>query len=173
MSTPRLIDPQNARIGSLESPNLKVLQSFLPIKRQPNKQHAMISRYTDQEEIHTLPPCEAGMETSPEPLAQCSIEGTLSILVSGGNIQAELFKLTAVLSQYNENGEKVTLEEIRTVRKSYAGIIIENGRQKFYHSRPSSIIIDFSVLKLLPYGAYYNLVQHPMLFVTLRNWFAE
>lgn len=86
------------------------------------------------------------------------------MLVNGGDLQEELSKLTAanfllVLSQYNGNGAKVTLEAIRTERKSNAGIIIDHGRQKFHHSRPSSIIIDFSVLKLLLYGAYYNLVQ--------------
>lgn len=98
-------------------------------------------------------------------LAQSTLDGTLAMLVNGGPLQENLSQLAAnarlpLLGSANltGTGTKTVVEEIEPEVREAADIVIDYGRVKF-HPRPSSTMIDFQNLRLLRYGACYDVVQ--------------
>lgn len=100
-------------------------------------------------------------------LDQSSMDGTIAMLVNGGKLQEELSKLATNAglpllgssANLTGRGTKVTVEEIEPEIMSVADTIIDYGRQKYSHPRPSSTMIDFNDLRVLRFGACYNVIQ--------------
>lgn len=103
----------------------------------------------------------------PQTLAQNTVDGTLAMLVNGGPLQENLSRLAAnaELPLFGSSanltgaGTKTVVEDIEPEVKTIADIVIDYGRAKFNYPRPSSTMIDFSDLRLLRYGACYDVVQ--------------
>ncbi len=160
----------------------------------------MLGSYALHKEIHELPPREAGMakllihdldlplglvasfkknhpmiqKLGDETLERSSIEGTLAMLVNGGQLQDELARLaleagTPVMgSSANMTGQgtKCLVEDIETQILEAADIVIDYGRQKYNNPRTSSTMFDFKNMKLLRYGACYDVVRD-----ALKRWY--
>ncbi|KAJ5371520.1 uncharacterized protein N7496_007612 [Penicillium cataractarum] len=100
-------------------------------------------------------------------LNQSSVGGTMAMLVNGGKFQEELSKLASneelpllgSSANLTGTGTKVTVEEIEPEIKAAANIIIDYGRQKYSHPRPSSTMINFNDLRVLRFGACYHVIQ--------------
>lgn len=100
-------------------------------------------------------------------LEQSSVEGTMAMLVNGGKLQEELSKLATNAelpllgssANLTGTGTKVTVEEIEPEIKAAADIIIDYGRQKYSHPRSSSTMINFNDLRVLRFGACYEVIQ--------------
>jgi len=58
-----------------------------------------------------------------------------------------------------ELGAKIVIEDIEPEILEVADIVIDYGRQKFDHPRASSTMIDFRTMKVVRYGACYDVVQ--------------
>lgn len=103
----------------------------------------------------------------PDMLAQSTKEGKLAMLVNGGQLQEELSRLASNAhlpllgssANLTGMGTKIVVEDIEPEIQGVADIIIDYGKQKFHHPRPSSTMIDFGDLRLLRYGACYDVVQ--------------
>lgn len=103
----------------------------------------------------------------PQTLGQSTVDGTLAMLVNGGPLQERLSRLAADAelpllgssANLTGTGTKTVVEDIEAEVKSAADIVIDYGRAKFNHPRPSSTIIDFSHLKAIRYGACYDVIQ--------------
>ncbi|KAJ5497596.1 hypothetical protein N7463_009583 [Penicillium fimorum] len=103
----------------------------------------------------------------PNILSQSVVEDTLAMLVNGGALLDELSrlaiaeKLPLMGSSANITGKgvKLVVEDIEPEILKVADIIIDYGRQKFHHPRPSSTMIDFRTMKVVRYGACYDVVQ--------------
>ncbi|KAJ5611377.1 hypothetical protein N7510_008096 [Penicillium lagena] len=103
----------------------------------------------------------------PDTLAQSTVDGKLAMLVNGGLFQDELSRMTAdeelplIGSSANLTGKgtKRAVEDIEPEILAVADIIIDYGCQKFHYPRPSSTMIDFQNMRLLRYGACYDVVQ--------------
>jgi tRNA A37 threonylcarbamoyladenosine synthetase subunit TsaC/SUA5/YrdC len=103
----------------------------------------------------------------PDTLAQSTLDGKLAMLVNGGVFQDELSRMTAdeelplmgSSANLTGKGTKRTVEGIEPEILAVADIIIDYGRQKFHYPRPSSTMVDFQNMRLLRYGACYDVVQ--------------
>lgn len=103
----------------------------------------------------------------PQTLAQSTIDGTLAMLINGGPLQESLSQLAASAelpllgssANLTGAGTKTVVEDIEPEIRSTADIIIDYGRVKFSHPRPSSTMIDFGNLRAIRYGACYDVVQ--------------
>ncbi|KAJ5102435.1 hypothetical protein NUU61_004657 [Penicillium alfredii] len=103
----------------------------------------------------------------PETLARSSVEGTLAMLVNGGAFQDELSRLAmeeelplmGSSANLTGRGTKTLVEDIEPEIRDVADIIVDYGKAKFNHPRPSSTMFDFKNIQLLRYGACYDVVQ--------------
>ncbi|KAJ5465554.1 hypothetical protein N7530_009341 [Penicillium desertorum] len=166
---------------------------FCTKQRQPHKRHAMVGSYFLHQDIHILPPEEAGMvklltvdldlplgivapyrpdhpiiqKLPPKILAQSVVGDTLAMLVNGGALLEELSRLAALeqlplmgsSANITGKGAKTVVEDIEPEILEAADIVIDYGRQKFRHPRVSSTMIDFRTMKVVRYGACYDVVQ--------------
>lgn len=102
-----------------------------------------------------------------EVLAQSTADNTLSMLVNGGQFQEELSRLATEAglplmgssANLTGKGAKTVVEDIEQEVRQIADIIIDYGRQKFDHPRPSSTMFDFKRMQLVRFGACYNVIQ--------------
>ncbi|CAI7665922.1 unnamed protein product [Penicillium glandicola] len=100
-------------------------------------------------------------------LAQSVLGDTLAMLVNGGALLEELSRLAALESlllmgssaNITGKGTKIVVQDIEPEILKLADIVIDYGRQKFHHPRASSTIIDFRTIKVIRYGACYDVVQ--------------
>lgn len=100
-------------------------------------------------------------------LDESSIKGTMAMLVNGGELQEELSKLAtnADLPLFGSSanltgtGTKATVEDIEPEIRTVADIIVDYGRQRYSHPRPSSTMINFNELRVLRFGACYEVIQ--------------
>ncbi|KAJ6191502.1 hypothetical protein N7519_001523 [Penicillium mononematosum] len=100
-------------------------------------------------------------------LAQSVVEDTLAMLVNGGALLEELSRLAALeqlplmgsSANITGKGAKTVVEDIEPEILEVADIVIDYGRQKFHHPRVSSTMIDFRTIKVVRYGACYDVVQ--------------
>ncbi|KAF3385639.1 hypothetical protein F1880_003148 [Penicillium rolfsii] len=91
----------------------------------------------------------------------------MAMLVNGGELQEELSRLAAnaelaVLgssANLTGTGTKLATEEIEPEFRGVADIIVDYGRQKYSHPRPSSTMINFNELRVLRFGACYEVIQ--------------
>ncbi|PWY88850.1 hypothetical protein BO94DRAFT_534744 [Aspergillus sclerotioniger CBS 115572] len=103
----------------------------------------------------------------PELLSRCTHDGTLSMLVNGGPFQEELIKLCheanmPVLgssANISGSGMKVRIEDIEPEIVAAADIVVDYGKRTFSEPRASSTIINFRDMKLVRYGACYDVIQ--------------
>ncbi|KAK5168298.1 uncharacterized protein LTR77_006867 [Saxophila tyrrhenica] len=177
------IIPVNVGYAICAGDSIALERAFQTKQRKPHKGHAMMGRYALHKEIHTLPPREAGMtklvhdldlplglvapfkqdhpmirKLGAETLERSSIEGTMAMLVNGGQLQDELARLAL------EAGTPVM--DIEPQILEAADIVIDYGRQKYNTPRTSSTMFDFKNMKLLRYGACYDVVKD-----TLKRWY--
>ncbi|RJE24934.1 Telomere recombination [Aspergillus sclerotialis] len=102
-----------------------------------------------------------------EMLDKSSVGGTLAMLVNGGQFQEELSRLATEAglplmgssANLSGKGTKTVVEDIEQEVRDAADIIIDYGRQKFSYPRPSSTMFDFKHMRLLRFGACYNVIQ--------------
>ncbi|CAG8021077.1 unnamed protein product [Penicillium nalgiovense] len=100
-------------------------------------------------------------------LAQSVVGDTLAMLVNGGALLEELSRLAAQeqlplmgsSANITDKGAKTVVEDIEPEILEVADIVIDYGRQKFHHPRVSSTMINFGTMKVVRYGACYDVVQ--------------
>lgn len=100
-------------------------------------------------------------------LEQSSVDGTLAMLVNGGPLQEELSRLATEAglplmgSSANLTGEgtKSLVEDIEPEIRAAADIVIDYGRCTFSTPRPSSTMYDFKHMKLVRFGACYDVIK--------------
>jgi hypothetical protein len=105
-----------------------------------------------------------------ETLARSSIEGTLAMLVNGGALQDEIARLAleagkpVMGSSANMTGQgtKCLVEDIEPEILKAADLVINYGRQKYNTPRTSSTMYDFKNMRLLRYGAAYDVIKDAM-----------
>lgn len=153
----------------------------------------MIGSWALHKEVHVLPPREAGMtkllvhdlnlplglvapfkedhvmiqKLGPETLARSSVEGTLAMLVNGGQLMDEIARLALESGQpvmgssanLTGKGTKALVEDIEPEIVAAADIVINYGRMKYSTPRTSSTMIDFKDVRLLRYGAYFDVIK--------------
>ncbi|KAJ5357071.1 hypothetical protein N7517_011680 [Penicillium concentricum] len=103
----------------------------------------------------------------PNILAQSVFKGTLAMLVNGGALLDELSRLATLeklplmgsSANITGRGVKIVVEDIEPEILKVADIIIDYGRQKLHHPRASSTMINFRTMKVVRYGACYDVVQ--------------
>lgn len=103
----------------------------------------------------------------PNILAQRVVGDTLAMLVNGGDLLEELSRLATLeklpligsSANITGKGTKTVVEDIEPEIVEVADIVIDYGRQKFHHPRASSTMIDFRTIKIVRYGACYDVVQ--------------
>ncbi|PYH69087.1 uncharacterized protein BO88DRAFT_41791 [Aspergillus vadensis CBS 113365] len=103
----------------------------------------------------------------PELLSRCTHDGTLSMLVNGGPFQEELIRLCHAAglpllgssANISGSGMKVRIEDIEPEIVEAADIVIDYGKRTFSVPRASSTIINFRDMKLVRYGACYDVIQ--------------
>ena len=168
-------------------------RAFETKQRKPHKRHAMIGSWALHKEIHVLPPREAGMtkllvhdlnlplglvapfgadhpmiqKLGQETLARSTMEGTLAMLVNGGQLMDELARLAFESGQpimgssanLTGKGTKALVEDIEPEIVEAADIIINYGRMKYNYPRTSSTMIDFKNVRLLRFGACYDVIK--------------
>ena len=168
-------------------------KAFTTKQRKPHKRHAMIGSYALHKEIHVLPQREARMaellvhdfnlplglvapfkEDHPiihklgkETLERSSVEGTLAMLVNGGQLQDEIARLAFAAglpimgssANLTGKGTKAFAEDIEPEILAAADIVINYGKTKYNTPRTSSTMFDFKSLRLLRFGACYDVIQ--------------
>ncbi|KAJ5200849.1 hypothetical protein N7491_008346 [Penicillium cf. griseofulvum] len=166
---------------------------FRTKRREPHKRHAMVGSYFLHQDIHVLPPKEAGIvklltvdldlplgvvapyrldhpiiqKLPPNILAQSIVEDTLAILVNGGDLLDELSRLATLekiplmgsSANITSKGAKIIVEDIEPEILKVADIVLDYGRQQSHHPRASSTMINFRTMKVVRYGACYDVVQ--------------
>ncbi|KAJ5783270.1 hypothetical protein N7457_005044 [Penicillium paradoxum] len=103
----------------------------------------------------------------PDVLAQSVVEDSLAMLVNGGALLEELSRLATLealplmgsSANITGKGAKTVVEDIEPEILQVADIVIDYGRQKFHSPRAASTMIDFRTIKILRYGACYDVVQ--------------
>jgi tRNA A37 threonylcarbamoyladenosine synthetase subunit TsaC/SUA5/YrdC len=95
------------------------------------------------------------------------MDGTLAMLVNAGGLIDEICRL-AILEKFpvmgssaniTGRGTKGMVEKIEPDILKAADIIIDYGKQKYYYPRASSTMLDFRTMKVVRYGACYDVVQ--------------
>ncbi|OJJ37936.1 hypothetical protein ASPWEDRAFT_50922 [Aspergillus wentii DTO 134E9] len=185
------IIPANVGYGIVATDPAALDRIFTAKKREPHKRHAMIGSYA-LKEIHRLSPRKEMVrlltvdldlplgvvapfhEDHPiiqklgkDMLEKSSVDGTLSMLVNGGQLQDELSRLATEAgvplmgssANLTGQGTKTLVEDIEPEILAAANIVIDYGRQKYHHPRPSSTMFDFKHMKLLRFGACYEVIQ--------------
>ncbi|KAH8691149.1 hypothetical protein BGW36DRAFT_48162 [Talaromyces proteolyticus] len=115
------IIPSSVGYGVVATDPAALQKVFVTKRRKPHKKHAMIGSYALHQELHVLPPREAGMvklltvdlslplgvvapfrpdhpiiqKLGEDMLSRSSVDGTLAMLVNGGPFQDELSRLAA------------------------------------------------------------------------------
>ncbi|KAB8231313.1 uncharacterized protein BDW43DRAFT_301774 [Aspergillus alliaceus] len=187
------IIPASVGYGIVATDPIALDRIFTTKRRKPHKRHAMIGSYLLHDTIHILPPQEKDMvrlltvdldlplgvvapfrndhpiiqRLGPDILSQCTVDGTMSMLVNGGKFQEELSRLAAEsglpLMGSSANltgmGTKCVVEDIEKEVLEAADIIIDYGRQRFNHPRPSSTMVDFQKMEVVRFGACYDVIQ--------------
>lgn len=187
------IIPSDVGYGLVAIDPRAIRRIFVAKRRQPHKRHAMIGNYDLHKQIHDLSSREAEMvrlltvdldlpvgviasyrpdhpiiqKIPQELLDESSINGTMAILVNGGEFQEELSKLATHAglpllgssANLTGTGTKVAVEEIEPEIRAVADITVDYGRQKYSHPRPSSTMINFDELRVLRFGACYPVIQ--------------
>jgi tRNA A37 threonylcarbamoyladenosine synthetase subunit TsaC/SUA5/YrdC len=100
-------------------------------------------------------------------LDQSVLDGTLAVLVNAGRLAEEISRLATIESlpvmgssaNITGKGTKTTVEDIEPEVLNAADIVIDYGKQKFHYPRASSTMLDFRTMKVLRYGACYDVVQ--------------
>jgi tRNA A37 threonylcarbamoyladenosine synthetase subunit TsaC/SUA5/YrdC len=162
-------------------------------QRQSHKRNGMIGSYSLHQEIHVLPPQQAGMvklltvdlniplgvvapyradhpiirKLPPDVLAQSVVEDTLAMLISGNTLIEELSRLATLeklpllgsSANLTGKGAKGVVEDIEPEIFKAADIVLDYGRQKFQYPRASSTMIDFRTMRIVRYGACYDVVR--------------
>ena len=103
----------------------------------------------------------------PELLERSSMEGTLAMLVNGGALQDEIARLALEAGRpvmgssanLTGKGTKAVVEEIEPEILHAADVVINYGRIKYGTVRTSSTMYDFKNMRLIRYGACYDVVQ--------------
>ena len=168
-------------------------RAFETKQRKPHKRHAMIGSWALHKEVHVLAPREAGMtkllvhdldlplglvapfkadhpmieKLGQETLARSTMEGTLAMLVNGGQLMDELARLAFQSGQpimgssanLTGKGTKALVEDIEPEIIEAADIVIDYGRMKYNYPRTSSTMIDFKSIRLLRFGACYDVIK--------------
>lgn len=168
-------------------------RAFVTKQRKPHKRHAMIGSWLLHQDIHVLPPREAGMckllvhdlnlpmglvapykqdhpmikKLGPKTLARSSVEGTLAMLVNGGQLMDELARLSfesgrpimGSSANLTGKGTKAFVEDIEPEIQAAADIIINYGKMKYNSPRTSSTMINFRNVELLRFGACYDVIK--------------
>lgn len=104
---------------------------------------------------------------SPDVLAQSVVEDTIAMLVNGGALVEELSRLATLeelplmgsSANITGKGAKTVVEDIEPDILRLADIVVDYGKQKFHSPRVSSTMIDFRTIKVIRYGACYDVVQ--------------
>ncbi|KAF9249750.1 hypothetical protein DTO013E5_8251 [Penicillium roqueforti] len=102
----------------------------------------------------------------PNALAQSVAGDTLAMLANGGGLLEELSRLAAIeelplmgsSANISGKGTKTVVEGIEPEILEVADIVVDYGTQKFHHPRASSTMIDFSTMKVVRYGACYDVI---------------
>ena len=105
-----------------------------------------------------------------ETLARSSVEGTLAMLVNGGRLMDEIARLALESGQpvmgssanLTGKGTKALVEDIEPEIINAADIIIDYGKMKYSSPRTSSTMIDFKNVRLLRFGACYDVIKDVM-----------
>lgn len=95
------------------------------------------------------------------------VDGTLAMLVNAGELAEEISRLASVeglpimgsSANITGKGTKLIVEEIESEVLKVADIVVDYGRQKFHYPRASSTMIDFRHMRILRYGACYDVIQ--------------
>lgn len=103
---------------------------------------------------------------APDIRAERTVDATLAMLVNGGQLQDEISRLATdagpcVLgssANITGMGSKPLVEESEPEVRAVADIIIDYGRQKYQYPRASWTMIDFRNMRILPYGACYDVI---------------
>ena len=137
-------------------------RAFVTKQRKPHKRHAMIGSWQLHQSVHDLPLREAGMcklivhdlnlplglvapfkedhplitKLGPETLARSSVDGTLAMLVNGGQLMDELARLSLEFERpimgssanLTGKGTKAFVEDIEPEILSAADIVINHGK---------------------------------------------
>lgn len=102
-----------------------------------------------------------------EVLGQSSVGNTLAMLINGGRLQEELSRraveaelpLMGSSANVTGKGTKTAVEDIEQEIRDAADIIIDYGRQRYNYPRPSSTMFDFKHMRLLRFGACYDVIR--------------
>lgn len=102
-----------------------------------------------------------------ETLARSSIEGTLAMLVNGGQLMDEIARLALEAgipimgssANLTGQGTKCLVEDIEPQILEAADVVVNYGRQKYNSPRTSSTMFDFANMRLLRYGACYDVIK--------------
>ncbi|KAK4496844.1 hypothetical protein PRZ48_011293 [Zasmidium cellare] len=105
-----------------------------------------------------------------ELLARSSMDGTLSMLVNGGPFQDELSRLAVEAgvplmgssANVTGKGTKSFAEDIEPEILAVADIVIDYGKMKYVHPRPSSTMINFKDVSPIRFGACYDAIKDVM-----------
>lgn len=103
-------------------------------------------------------------------LARSSFDGTIGMLLNGGPLQEELVRLSMKAgvplmgssANLTGKGTKSRLEDVEPEILAVADIVIDYGKRKHTYPRASSNMIDFRTMKLLRYGASFDVLQDVM-----------
>lgn len=95
------------------------------------------------------------------------VDGTLAMLVNAGELAEEISKLASAeglpimgsSANITGRGTKIIVEEIEIDVLKVADIVVDYGRQKFNYPQASSTMIDFRQMKILRYGACYDVIK--------------
>ena len=153
------IIPANVGYGIVAIEPDALQRVFATKQRKPHKKHAMIGRYA-LHRVHVLPPREEGMvklltvdldlplgvvapfrpdrpltQKLGKTLSQSSVDGTLAMLVNGGQLQEELSRLATDAglplmgssANLTGKGSKVVVKDIEQEILDAADIIIDYG----------------------------------------------
>ena len=102
-----------------------------------------------------------------ETLARSTMKGTLAMLVNGGQLMDEIARLSFEAGQpvmgssanLTGKGTKAFVEDIEQEIIDAADIIINYGKMKYNSPRTSSTMIDFKDVRLLRFGACYDVIK--------------
>ena len=102
-----------------------------------------------------------------ETLARSSADGTLAMLVNGGKLQDRIAAMALQAgvpvmgssANLTGKGTKSLVEDIEPEIVAAADVVINYGRMKYSIPRASSSMFDFKNMRLLRFGACYDVIQ--------------